>query len=382
MKIQFHSLALLSLIFVLSSCTSSDTSSDESYQVTGSSGMVILTGSYSESQSGHIAYINDFSWGAVVNSLPAEKNAAIGIGTKLETLTWGYIEIIFRDHSIFRLEENSSLEIWNGGSGETLVDLKDGTLWARVLKPFTDSTFFTLQTDDVSAWVRWTSVLLRIKDGSTELIVVDTTSGETSSGWVEWQSRDAMAYSWALGPEEKIVVKKDQTWSGKTKIDIKTLIQNEKFVRENTIKDLRYMKELSEKLKASGTWTGTQEKIISEIALTLPTKDELQSFFREGEIRDYINTLLQSGATIESFLQEVDRQEKIDILNQRTDIDETQKKILRDGLIEEIKAKITPEIQKIEVSAVKTTQKAPSPQKTVPKPTISGEARSVSGEQR
>ena len=133
-------------------------------------------------------------------------------------------------------------------------------------------------------------MLFRIKDGSTELLVIDT----TASGGVEWKSRDTLAGSGILGPEEKIIVKKNVTGSGKTKVDMKLLLENEDTVRENTIKDLRYMKELAERLKTSGTGTGTQDKIITEIAMTLPTRDELQLFFRDKELSDYVNTLFQS----------------------------------------------------------------------------------------
>lgn len=66
------------------------------------------------------------------------------------------------------------------------------------------------------------------------------------------------------------------------------------FVQKNTIQDLRYMKKLRDTLDDPLTSSGTREKIIAEIAVTLPTKDELLSFFRDQELRTYVSTLLET----------------------------------------------------------------------------------------
>lgn len=379
MKIQSYSLTLcvIGVLSLLTGCSFSQETTPIVYEVVTSSGSSVLTGTYDASQWSHIAYINTLSGVGLINGEPATQNAALWVGTRLETLTGGYMEIIFRDHSVFRLEASSILEIKAGGLGETKVALESGTLWARVLKPFTDTSFFTLETDDVSAGVRGTSVLLRVMSGSTQLTVIDTTSSGTASWGITWN--DTTGWSGSLFAEERIDAKKWETATGKTKVDIKNLILDDQIVRENTLRDLRYMQALSRELDTL-TESGSREKILAEMQVTLPTSDELLSFFRDQTLRDHMTTQLKQWITVETFLREIDRQDALEKLEERTDMTEEEKKSLRQDLIKDI---LPPPVTVVEPpkAVVKTPQKSPPPTVKASSPIVSGESRrTVSGE--
>ncbi len=72
-------------------------------------------------------------------------------GDSLTTGQEASAEIIFADNSIIRMNANSRLSFVKLASEGSEVQLDEGDIWARVLKPFYDKTFFTISTSDVSA---------------------------------------------------------------------------------------------------------------------------------------------------------------------------------------------------------------------------------------
>lgn len=72
-------------------------------------------------------------------------------GDTLTTGTDGSAEIIFSDNSVVRMNSSSRLSFVKLASDGSEVRLDEGDIWARVLKPFYDSSFFTISTSDVSA---------------------------------------------------------------------------------------------------------------------------------------------------------------------------------------------------------------------------------------
>lgn len=97
-----------------------------------------------------------------------------------DTITTGSdssAEIIFADNSVVRMNANSKLSFIKLASAGSEVKLTEGDIWARVLKPLYDTSFFTISTSDVSAGVQGTSV--RIKKtltGTTNVAVIDSYS--------------------------------------------------------------------------------------------------------------------------------------------------------------------------------------------------------------
>lgn len=72
-------------------------------------------------------------------------------GDTLTTGTDANAEIIFADNSVIRMNVNSRLSFVRLASAGSEVKLDQGDIWARVLKPFYDTSFFTISTSDVSA---------------------------------------------------------------------------------------------------------------------------------------------------------------------------------------------------------------------------------------
>lgn len=75
-------------------------------------------------------------------------------GDNVTTGTGASAEIIFADNSIIRMNASSKLSFVKLASAGSEVRLDEGDIWARVLKPFYDASFFTISTSDVSAGVQ------------------------------------------------------------------------------------------------------------------------------------------------------------------------------------------------------------------------------------
>lgn len=85
------------------------------------------------------------------------------------------------DHSVLRLGAGTTLTLSTAGSdtggGTADVTLTTGELWARVLKPRIDGSYFEIGTSDGAVGVRGTSVWVR-KD-ATGTIALSIDSGKT-----------------------------------------------------------------------------------------------------------------------------------------------------------------------------------------------------------
>lgn len=88
------------------------------------------------------------------------------------------LEIIFADNSIVRLAPNSKISFTKLSKESNEMNFEDGTLWARVLKPFYDTSFFTIATNDLSAGVRGTSVLMKKQKNISQVHVIDSYSDD------------------------------------------------------------------------------------------------------------------------------------------------------------------------------------------------------------
>lgn len=75
------------------------------------------------------------------------------------------------------MNANSKLSFVKIASAGSEVRLNEGDIWARVLKPFYDKSFFTISTSDVSAGVQGTSVRIqKTLSGTTSVAVIDSYS--------------------------------------------------------------------------------------------------------------------------------------------------------------------------------------------------------------
>lgn len=105
-------------------------------------------------------------------------NTTFIAGDSVSTDDQSELEIIFADNSIVRLAPNSKISFTKLSKESNEMNLEDGTLWARVLKPFYDTSFFTIATNDLSAGVRGTSVLMKKQKNVSQVHVIDSYSDD------------------------------------------------------------------------------------------------------------------------------------------------------------------------------------------------------------
>ena len=105
-------------------------------------------------------------------------NTTFIAGDSVSTDDQSELEIIFADNSIVRLAPNSKISFTKLSKESNEMNFEDGTLWARVLKPFYDTSFFTIATNDLSAGVRGTSVLMKKQKNISQVHVIDSYSDD------------------------------------------------------------------------------------------------------------------------------------------------------------------------------------------------------------
>lgn len=149
---------------------------------TKSTGTTISTGTIvNPSTTETLAYVS--TWNGDVKreqngiSSVVSTSMSFSEGDSVTTAMDANAEIIFADNSVVRMNANSRLSFVKLAPGGSEVRLDEGDIWARVLKPFYDTSFFTISTSDVSAGVQGTSVRMRkTLTGTTDVAVIDSYS--------------------------------------------------------------------------------------------------------------------------------------------------------------------------------------------------------------
>ncbi len=260
-----------------------------------------------------LAYVNSFIWTASKkNSTNTEQLADwMTIEVNDSIITWAdwEAEIIFADNSVIRLNKNTTLAFTKLDKESTETSLEDWEIWVRILKPIFDKTFFSIKTSDISAWVRWTSVIINKNRNWTDLKVIDSYSKIKWDEWVIVKLLTKKNNPWKdiiVKPENWIKVLKDsiipKIESFKTK-DI--LLQN--FIRDNTSKDIVYMDDLKKKIVNDND---LKNKIQWELLQSLPTKDEVRVFFKEKAVREKVQRYVNWWWTINpnAIIQDVKKE--------------------------------------------------------------------------
>lgn len=214
-----------------------------------------------------------------------------------DTITTGAdstAEIIFSDNSLVRMNAHSKLTLVKLASVGSEVALSEGDIWARVLKPLYDTSFFTISTSDVSAGVQGTSVRVRkTLSGTTDVEVIDSYSLDPAKEGVILKYNNPNRKVWSeqiLKSETRFTYSNSgaktnvETFSGKTAfIDA--------FVRDNTKRDLVYMELLAKKTKNN---KNLSDRLSGEMLVTVPRQDEISVFFDEPELKKIV---LPEGVT-------------------------------------------------------------------------------------
>lgn len=391
MKVYIHLLMVGFFSVMVVGCTGDNTKID--YSINGWSGWTIsITGSISLKESGVVAYINEFTGSVMLDNIAVIHGTVIHENSLLVTWSGWEAEIIFSDSSVVRLSPYSRLQISKMWTDNTTIDLQEWTLWARILKPFTDVSFFTLETDDLSAWVRGTSIWMMTDSGWTDIGIVDT----TSTGWTtSWALIDIVdkAHFWSgsihLTYEDVLRVRHMKPLEHK-KMKLSEQIKMHPFVWVNTIRDIRYMERI---IQDPTSQMGTRGRVHMEMDVTMPNSDEIMIFLTDPVIRSEIKKQTSSDITPSEFIRYLDIDKKIEnIMNSKipeTDkkkaIEDTRKLILETILVPVESTGSTGSIVPLPQSVKTPVKVTPIPHRVTPA-TVSGEikrtlcASGVSGE--
>ncbi len=358
---------------------------EQTWGLTGTSSVVLVqTGTIASptTAAASLAYINTYD-GDVVREQKGIKDTVI-TGMQLsewDSLTTGTdatAEIIFADNSIVRMNANSRLSFVTLSTAGSEVKLDEGDIWARVLKPFYDTSFFTISTSDVSAGVQGTSVRMsKTSSGTTNVAVIDSYSDKAENEWVLLKYNNPKRKVWSeqrLKPENEFVYENSgrkariNSFSGEIAL-------KDAFIRENTKRDIIYIDELVKKKPDNANF---MKRLKWELSVSVPRKEEIPLFFDEPTLRQTVlassgslpdGTLKWSDFNIpESFMQNIRRDmtlvdDRREMRRMKRDMNgdiPPEKKLKFEQNIQEREKKIENLLQKIQKEAKDTRENPPA----------------------
>ncbi len=244
-------------------------------------------------------YISYFSWNVQVNTGWTFTNAAnymmLQSGSIVTTGPWSRVALIFTDDSIIRLNENTRIILVYDDTN-TDVQLEEGELWARVLRPFTENAIFTVESSDLAVWVRGTSLYMKKTIwawANTELKILDSWDTQTGSIVSYKNTTWTFTVSGIIYPEQQVM--NNATYPGgmvyaSNSPNANVYSMND-FIRESTQEDIVYMSTLLEKKTINTSYEKRMFlKLQKEINNTVPQLDtsyywsETGSFYTDSTI--------------------------------------------------------------------------------------------------
>lgn len=314
------------------------TTDEYQYQISQNAGKSTKTGSVNTANNSIIlAYASQVKWSvekiSTRDTSSVRTNTTFLAGDSVSTDDKSEVEIIFADNSIVRLAPNSKISFTKLSKESNEMSLEDGTLWARVLKPFYDASFFTIATNDLSAGVRGTSVLIKKQKKTSQVHVIDSYSDDPTKVWVfvsYKDFKDGKIKETTVKPEQNFIIdmesSKVMTW-----MITNTEAFKDRFIRRNTQKDLVYMDRLQSTKKDD---SAMMERLQWEMAVTFPqiTWGEMQVFYSETK-RGSKDLMDSSGKLLpNAIMKTIEDELMIDTRKAETE-----------DAIEDLKKQITPE---------------------------------------
>lgn len=249
------------------------------------------------------------------NDSLVQKDYILQSGDVLSTESGSMIEIIFADNSFVRVEENSKLIV----ASMNEVELKNGGLWARILKPLQDTSIFTIKASDLSAGVRGTVVRTTTSSGEMRIDVIDTTIGSGSAVDVTVNTASGILQE-NLSDEESLTILTNQ--QKKVKLNMDQMLQDEA-IRDNLKKDILLMHRMMAETmnKSRNTPMSMMEiprdqfqKMSQEIMRSLPKSNELNKFFVSQIIEDNARQLGIFSTAFSGSAQNLSTEEQVQLL--------------------------------------------------------------------
>ena len=315
-----------------------ETTDEYQYQISQNASKFTKTWSLNPSNNSIVlAYASQVKWSVekktVNDTSTVRTNTTFIAGDTVSTDDQSEVEIIFADNSIIRLAPNSKISFTKLSKESNEMNLEDGTVWARVLKPFYDASFFTIATNDLSEGVRGTSLLVKKQKKISQVHVIDSYSEDPTKVWVLVSYKDLVNGSMQqmlVKPEQNIII---DTEKSKVMTGSITNIEafKDRFIRRNTQKDLVYMNMLQTTKKDDNAMI---VRLQGEMAVTFPSLTwwELQAFYPETrrERKDLID--ITEKLVPNMMMQTIEDELMIDT-----------KKVEIEEAIKDLKKQITPE---------------------------------------
>ncbi|KAA1183950.1 TonB-dependent receptor [Rhizobium tropici] len=129
-------------------------------------------------------------------------------GDLLRTNASGQLAILFADHTQVRLGRNSALQVKQmGATGDTILNLQSGTMWARAQR---GGQGLTVETPAAAAAIRGTDWTLTVKGDQTSLIVLEgRVEFKNAHGSVEVAQGEAAVARIGQAPRKLVIVTPD-----------------------------------------------------------------------------------------------------------------------------------------------------------------------------
>jgi tetratricopeptide (TPR) repeat protein len=129
-------------------------------------------------------------------------------GDVLRTNATGQLAILFADHTQVRLGRNSSLQVRQmSTTGDTILNLQTGTMWARAQR---GGQGLTVETPAAAAAIRGTDWTLTVKGDKTSLIVLEgRVELKNEHGSVEVSQGEAAVATIGQAPRKLVIVTPD-----------------------------------------------------------------------------------------------------------------------------------------------------------------------------
>ncbi|MDD5197379.1 MAG: FecR family protein [Candidatus Gracilibacteria bacterium] len=288
------------LIASIIAFVSFQTSNDNAYRYSVSTGSgeveVSATGTVQNDVSSMLAYVSELSGNIKKTSANGayflkKSGEILAVGDTLKTGDDGTATVTFSDNSVIRLNNNSEISFQKLMKEDTQLELKNGEIWARVLKPLYDVSFFTINTGDLSTGVRGTSLSITTRKGKTQLEVIDSFAETDDKRGVTVRYKDpktSQSIEEKIQPKKRLILNTGDTPTI-LKQDFKVdEIYADDFKRQSTQKDIILMDHLQKTFSGS---KNLSDKVSGELAATLPKGTEIQKFFTEGAIRMQIASM-------------------------------------------------------------------------------------------
>lgn len=247
------------------------------YSVSTGSGDVAIsaTGTVKTDVSSMLAYVSELSGNVKKTSTQGayflkKSGEVLTIGDVLKTGDDGTATVTFSDNSVIRLNTNSEISFQKLTKDDTVLEVKNGEIWARILKPLYDTSFFTINTGDLSTGVRGTSLSITTQKGKTQLEVIDSFAETEEKRGVTVRYKDpktSQPIEERIQPKKRLILNTGEIQTI-LKQDFKAdEIYASNFKRQSTQKDIVLMDHLQ---KTSSGSKNLSEKVSGELSVTLP----------------------------------------------------------------------------------------------------------------